>query len=221
MAIWTIQVVSDDGAQLRSRVVTMLACLERAGVSPIAFNQVHAFVFFTDVLSPLWSIAPIRGSVRKDLEGPFYKEVQEVLDEFVTIGLVEIVSLAYREAGQGGAYLDATFRIALKRAEPIIEIIRALPDEAKAERYIQQLAFSFSEISSQRRDEAVEADATYAAGTDERVIDFAEWRKPEEADYSVRAARRLQAYAPEGVIFSDAEQLVLYMRFLKSKAGVS
>jgi len=39
--------------EVKSRAVLMLAALERAGVSPVETDQLHAFAFFANVLSPL------------------------------------------------------------------------------------------------------------------------------------------------------------------------
>ncbi len=211
----------DQPTRLRTRLLVMLACLERAGISPVAVDQLHAFVFFADVMSPLWSLEPLKGSVLKRRDGPFYKEVQVALDEFVACGLVDVVSLDYELADDTSARLSASFRIILPRADHVLSVVRAMPDEADWERFLEQLAFLFAEIATDRRDEAVEVDATYQAGVDERVVDFAEWRAAGEADHSVRAARRLQAYAPKGVTLNQAEQLVLYMRLVKRKASGS
>jgi hypothetical protein len=66
--------------EVKSRALLMLAALERAGVSPVETDQLHAFAFFANVLSPLWSLAPLQGAVLKREAGPFYKELQEALD---------------------------------------------------------------------------------------------------------------------------------------------
>jgi hypothetical protein len=197
----------------------MLAALERAGVSPVETNQLHAFAYFANVLSPLWNLDPLQGSVLKSKEGPFYKELQNALDELIGTGAVDVVTLAYRQVDQGSR-LAATVRIALKRADSVLTALKSMPDELAAGQFLQELAFVFAEIESDRSDEAVDADATYSAPTStaDRVVDFAEWKRPGEADYSVRAARRLQAYAPEGVTLNRAEELVLYMRLMKRKA---
>ena len=99
-------------------------------------------------------------------------------------------------------------------------VLDLMPDETDIGKFLEQLAFVFAEIDTDERDEAVEVDATYSSPdtSEDRVIDFAEWRNPEQADHSVRAAKRLQLYAPTGVTLSRAEELVLYMRLMKRKA---
>jgi hypothetical protein len=131
-----------------------------------------------------------------------------------------VVALAYKDADSGGARLAAKLRILLRRADPILTLLAAMPDETEVARFLEQLAFVFAEIEPTERDEAVDVDATYSAPDTniDRVVDFAEWRDPVQADHSVRAAKRLQSYAPAGVTLSRAEELVLYMRLMKRKA---
>ena len=198
----------------------MLAALERAGISPVETDQLHAFAFFANVLSPLWDLEPLQGSVLKRKAGPFFKELQDALDQFVGWGAVDVVELAYRDVEANGARLAAKFRISLKHAEPSFAALEVMPDEIEIAKFLEQLAFVFAEIEPKERDEAVEVDATYSApdASNDRVVDFAEWRDPKDADHSVRAAKRLQLYAPNGVTLSQAEELVLYMRLMKRKA---
>jgi len=132
---------------------------------------------------------------------------------------VEVVNLAYQDAGTGGARLAASLRILLKCADPALVFLATMPDEAEVARFLEQLAFVFAEIEPDDQDIAVGVDATYSAPDTniDRVIDFAEWRGPVHADHSVRAAKRLQSYAPGAVTLSRAEELVLYMRLMKRK----
>jgi len=205
--------------ELKLRLILMLAALERAGVSPVEINQLHAFAFFANVLSPLWNLDPLQGSVLKRKEGPYYRELQDALDELIGMGAVDVITLDYRVV-EDGARLAATVRIALRRVASVLSALKSMPDEIAAANFLGELAFIFAEIEPARAEEAVGADATYNAPTAamDRVVDFADYRRSSEADYSVRAAQRLQAYAPEGVTLSQAEELVLYMRLMKRKA---
>jgi hypothetical protein len=206
-------------AELKLRLILMLAALERAGVSPVEINQLHAFAFFANVLSPLWNLDPLQGSVLKRKDGPYYRELQYALDELIGTGAVDVIALDYRIV-EDGARLAATVRIALQRVDSVLTVVKCMPDEMATAEFLGELAFIFAEIEPARAEDAVGADATYnapSAATD-RVVDFAEYRTPREADYSVRAAQRLQAYAPEGVTLNQAEELVLYMRLMKRKA---
>ena len=125
------------GVRLRSRLILMLVALERAGVSPVEIHQLHAFAFFANVLSPLWNLEPLRGSVLKRKTGPFYKELQDALDELVGLGLVECVELDYREIDEDKSRLAATFRIVRRRVEAFLSTLRFFPDELQIERYLE------------------------------------------------------------------------------------
>lgn len=206
--------------KMQVRAIAMLAALEKAGASPIEVPQFHAFAFFANVLSPVWELEPVKGSVLKRKSGPFYPELQESIEVLIAKGVVVVERLRY-EPAENGSRLAASIRIDLRRAQPVLSLCAIMPDEMKIALFLEELAFVFVEIEPASVDEAVEVDATYSAptATEDRVVDFAEWQDPAVANFSVRAARRLQAHAPEGVSLSRAEELVLYMRLMKRRVA--
>lgn len=202
---------------LQSRLILMLVSLERAGLSPVSFEQVHSFAYFANVMSPLWNLDPIQGAVLKRKEGPFYIELQDALDRLIGSGAVEVVSMSYAQV-EGGARIAAMVRVSLPKVAPVLSALASMPDEIEAGRFIEELAFVFSEIDPGLQDDSVQVDATYSAPSspEGRVVDFAEFKETAR-NFSVPAARRLQAYAPPGVTLSQAEELVLYMRLIKKR----
>jgi hypothetical protein len=77
-----------------------MEALERTGGTPIDTRTLHAFAFFANVLSPLWDLEPLDGSILKDQHGPYYPALQRELDALVGDGLVTVVSLQPASVGR-------------------------------------------------------------------------------------------------------------------------
>lgn len=202
---------------IRGRLLQMLAALERVEGAPIDTTTLHAFAFFANVLSPLWDLHPLEGSVLKQSGSPYFPALQRELDCLVGLGFVEVVSL---QKGDADGVLQATFRLAHERAFPVLEVMRGLPDEASAEEFLTELADAFIEIRPDRRDDAAEVDAAYSdpAVAEGRIVDFAEWVSPTLGNAAWNTAQQFQRYVPVGVTLSRAEKLVMYMRLMKRRA---
>ncbi|MDF3212485.1 hypothetical protein EN962_22845 [Mesorhizobium sp. M7A.F.Ca.CA.001.09.2.1] len=194
----------------------MLAALERVGGTPIDTRSLHAFAFFANVLSPLWDLHPLEGSVLKDSGAPYFPTLQRELDSLVGGGFVTVVTLARGDA-EG---LLATFRLDHGRATPILEALGTLPDEARTDDFLTELADAFVEIRPDRRDDAAVADAAYSdpAVAEGRIVDFAEWVSPTRGNATWNTAQQFQRYVPIGVTLNRAEKLVMYMRLMKRRA---
>lgn len=201
---------------VRCRLLQLLVALERVGGTPIDIRSFHAFAFFANVLSPLWDLHPLEGSVLKESGAPYFPALQRELDRLVGEGFVTVVSLAKDTEGN----LHATFRLAHERARPVLEVARALPDEASAENFLTELADAFVGIRPDRRDDAAVADAAYSdpAIAEGRIVDFAEWVSPTRDNAAWNTAQEFQRYVPAGVTLSRAEKLVMYMRLMKRRA---
>ena len=201
---------------IRSRLLQMLSALESVGGTPIDTRSLHSFAFFANVLSPLWDLNPLEGSVLKDSGAPYFPALQRELDSLVGDGFVTVVSLARGP----GHELEARFRLAHERARQVLEVLRLLPDEAEAENFLTELADAFVEIRPERRDDAATADAAYSdpAVAEGRIVDFAEWVSPTKGNAAWNTAQQFQRYVPSGVTLNRAEKLVMYMRLMKRRA---
>lgn len=201
---------------IRSRLLQMLASLEQVGGTPIDTRSLHAFAFFANVLSPLWDLHPLEGSVLKDNGAPYFPTLQRELDHLVGEGFVVVEQLVRSDSES----LTATFRLNHSRARPVLRIIGSLPDEARAHEFLTELADAFVEIRPDRRDDAAVADAAYSdpAVAEGRIVDFAEWVSPTRGNPAWNTAQQFQRYVPSGVTLNRAEKLVMYMRLMKRRA---
>lgn len=204
---------------VRARLLQMLSAIERTGGIAISLESLNAFAYFSNVLSPLWEIEPVEGSVLKD-GAPRFPSLEAELDRLVGEGLVKVASLGIETPPQGSPAFTALFRIDAAKAAPTLQIIQALPDEESSEGFLLELAAAFLDIRPDRQDEAAMKDAAYSNPkvSTGRVVDFAEWVSPTRDNASWNVAQAFQRYAPEKVTLNRAEKLVMYMNLMKRRA---
>ena len=193
----------------------MLNALEVVGATPIRTRDFHAFAYFVNVLSPIWDVDPVEGSVLKDKSGPFFPELQRGIDYLISRGAIGVSDLQTRQG-------KISVRIYLNHdlAEPILAAIDFLPDESAIKDFIEKLGLAFVEIVPDRRDDAATVDASWSnpAVDEGRVIDFGEWVRSTHDNPAWNVAQHLQAYAPKGITLNRSEKLLMYMRLMKQRA---
>ena len=215
--------MSDEASTLpiliRARLLQILSALERTGGVAVTIESLNAFAYFANVLSPLWDVDPIEGSILKE-GAPRFDSLEAELDMLVGEGLVKVASLTVGSQSATTQSLSSTFRIDHVRAAPVLQAIQALPDERSSDGFLLELASAFLDIRPDRQADAAAMDAAYSnpkvsAG---RVVDFAEWVSPTRDNASWNVAQTFQRYVSEKVTLSRAEKLVMYMKLMKRRA---
>jgi hypothetical protein len=201
-------------------LMQIMDALEQVGGTPISRRDLHAFAYFSNVLSPLWEVEPVEGSVLKERTGPYFPSLQREIDACVGNGLLLVEAIGPLADISGEARIDASFRLDTLRSKTLIDKISALPDETAVGGFLLELAFAFLEIAADRRDDATLWDAAWSDPSiaDDRVVDFAEWVSSTYQNPTWNAAQRFQEFAPKGVTLSRAEKLLMYMRLMKRRA---
>jgi hypothetical protein len=209
---------SASDVDVQSRVLQILASLEEAGATPITNRDLHAIAYLANVLSPMWDIEPIEGSVLKSKDGPRSTLFEAQLDRCVFQGLATVTSL--EDDPESPSRISASYRLAAERARPLLDIINTFPDEQIVRVFLNELAFAFAEIAPELRDDTALADASWddPAIADQRVVDFAEFIS-QSRNPSRNVVNAFQRYAPAGVIYSRIEKLAMYLRLLKRRAN--
>lgn len=205
--------------RLRARALQLISALEKAGGAAVSGKDLHAFAYLANVLSPLWELEPLDGSILKDDDGPYYPTLQKEIDFLIGNSIVTVVTLERIKAGARNI-LGASFILNRDKSNSILECINRLPDESRFEVFLLELASAFLEINKDQRDDAALYDAAYSdpAISTGRIVDFAEWVSSTTQNPSWNAAQSFQQYMPAGITLSPAEKLVMYMRLLKRRA---
>ncbi|MFN3625044.1 MAG: hypothetical protein ACK4TP_13400 [Hyphomicrobium sp.] len=209
---------SDDAATLarQVRLIVLLEAARSAGLTPIDVVRLHTLAYLSNVLSQVWDMPPMDGKILKRRGGPFYPAMQADLDRLVGMGLVLLGRVGHRQDEDGRWRLEGEYRLNSSLAAPVLDAIRRSEAEARTLRYVKEIAFALAGLDEAEIDRAVSEDATYAdpAISPGNVVDFGEWQRWQEKNYSANASLRLGDLLPSGRRASTGEQLHLYVRHL-------
>jgi hypothetical protein len=196
------------------RLILLLDAASRAGLVPLDVRTLHTFAYFANVLSPVWDMPPMDGSVLKMQDGPYYPVLQHELDRLVGIGIARISNLGHDADDEGRWRLRGAFRLNDHLAAPILAVIETFEGEAVVHAFLVELALALSGLPRELAACASMQDATFADSLTENgnVLDFGEWKV---RNYSSNAARRFRDLTSAGIVATQAELLHLYVRHLR------
>lgn len=200
----------------RVRLVSLLEASREAGIEPLPTLRLHLIAYLANVLSPVWEMPSVDGSVLKRSGGPFYPDLQNDLDRLVGLGVVRVEKLRHQRIDDDRYRLDGSYRLNPDLAEPILTYLRTMPEEAVAMRFVRELVLALSALTDEEIDRAITEDPTYTnpkVGND-NVIDFGEWLS---ANYSAAAAEKVGDLVPSGAVVGASEKVHLYVRHLRRR----
>lgn len=200
----------------RVRLVSLLEASREAGIEPLPTLRLHLIAYLANVLSPVWDMPSVDGSVLKRSGGPFYPDLQNDLDRLVGLGVVRVEKLRHQRIDDDRYRLDGSYRLNPDLAEPILTYLSTMPEEAVAMRFVRELVLALSALTDEEIDRAITEDPTYTnpkVGND-NVIDFGEWLS---ANYSAAAAEKVGDLVPSGAVVGASEKVHLYVRHLRRR----
>ena len=200
----------------RIRLVVLLQASAEAGIEPLPTMRLHAVAYLANVLAPVWDMPSVDGAILKRSGGPFYPDLQRDLDRLVGLGVVAVADLKHVRIDDNHYRVEASYRLNLRMAAPILDYLETLADEAEAAHFVRELVLALSSLSDEEIDRAVTEDATYSnprVGPD-NVIDFGEWV---ETNYSAAAAEKVGSLIPTGAVVGASEKVHLYVRHLRRR----
>ena len=209
----------------RSRLIVLLDAAERAAITPIASNRLHAFAYLADVLSPVWDLPPFDGKILQLEGGPHYPDLQEELDHLVVLGLAEVSNLTYVGRAGGGARIEGDYGLHFASAhlDPLLAALGAGAHEGsidtldcRVHAFLVELAGALATLPNREIDRATSVDVTYQSkGIGENVIDFGSWTSDRWTDNPTwRTTDRFDQFLPEGATLTGGEKLFLYADYL-------
>jgi len=200
----------------RVRLVILLEASHEAGIDPLPTLRLHLIAYLANVLSPVWEMPSVDGTILKRSGGPFYPDLQADLDRLVGIGVVRVEGLRHQRLDDDRYRIEGSYRLNKALAEPILSFLQRLPDEAEAAKFVRELVLALSALSDSEIDRAISEDATYANPNvgEDNVIEFG---ARISQNFSAAAAERIGDFVKTGALVGASEKVHLYVRHLKRR----
>ena len=103
----------------RVRLVVLLDASREAGLDPLPTRRLHLIAYLANVLSPVWDMPSVDGTVLKRRGGPFYPDLQADLDRLVGLGVARVEGLRHQRIDDDRYRLEGRFRLDRELARPI------------------------------------------------------------------------------------------------------
>lgn len=207
-----------DARKRPVRVLALLDALESASIFEAQLRVVHELAYLSNVLAPVFDLAPISASLLKRQGGAYYPELQDTIDQLVGRGLVLASGIRYEQVPEEQRYrLAARYRLNRALADPALEAFRKAYADTDEPFFIRELCAAYALLSDQDLGRLFRFDARYAdADVDNNeVIDFGQWVRPASANFSRNAAL---SFRP-GDWLKPAERLFMYIEHVQGKAN--
>lgn len=203
------------------RLLQLLRALDLAGTCPVSLSAMHSFVYFANVLSPLWNLAPYENEVLKSSKGPYYPAIQRQIDTLIANGNIRVDSFQYSESHNNRAWLEAHISLPDSKVEDVDLLVSAYPDDNNVFPFLCELALAFAEIRPDKQDDAALADATYSDPnySVNRIIDLSNHRAINKKNATIRVTEKFQEYLVGEDSLTRTQKLLLYMRLMKRRAN--
>lgn len=206
-----------SGARGKIRLLQLMEAAERAALTPIATDKLHAFAYLCDVLSPVWGLAPFDKRILKTGRPPFYPDLQREIDRLVAMGLFEVSDLSYQKAPDGSMIFQAKYalRFGSSHGRAIRATLEADADAKPTQAYFDELARALASL----RDEDIAAAAAEDASYDDASIatgDVIDFGSAARRVRTHEATSSLDALFPN-IHLTPARRLYMYAHYLGRK----
>lgn len=208
----------------RLRALALVDAAERAALTPVPVERLHALAYLADVLSPVWGLMPFDPVALKTDREPFFGRFQDQLDDLVILGLLEVTTLTYEEVPKGRAgelALRTSYHLRYEDAHlgPILSFIRDDEELGLRLRFFAALASAMSRLPDSEIARAVTKDAAWE-DTDVPVDELVEFKTLTGERTNTRTDGMLAVFdelSPGGVPLAGAARLRLYAAFLAER----
>lgn len=199
------------------RLVSLLDAAAHSGLTPLSARHIHAIVYISDALAPLWDLVPLTSEVLKQQGGPYDAELQRDLDHLVGKGLVAVDDVQYEWSRELGWRVTALYS-ASELSQPLLRTIAEFPDEANTMSILREICLAISALPDESVDATLASDVTYTdgyIGPNTLVV----LQDEDDSNRSSRLARRFQDVVGPVRNLGPAELANLYVRHLYRAVG--
>ncbi len=200
------------------RVLALLDALADASIFEVPLRVVHELAYLSNVLAPVFDLAPFSASLLKRQGGPYYPDLQQTIDVLVGRGMVLVSDIRYESVPEERRYsLHANYRINRTLAEPTLVAYHEVYADTGEPFFIGELCAAYSMLADQELGQAFRFDARYSDSDvdNNEVIDFGQWVNATNTNFSRNAA---MSFRP-GESLQPAERIFMYIEHVQRKAG--
>lgn len=202
---------------------------ERAALTPIPAQKLHALAYLSDALSPVWGLVAFDPVALKTGREPFFGRFQDELDDLIILGLLEVTTFDYGGPasvdGGAGIQLNARYQLRYSSSalEPLLAHIRDDEELGVRLKFFISLASAISRLPDKVIAEAATKDAAWD-NADIPTDDVVEFSTVTGARSRNRTDGTLDAFAkqmPGSRPLEPAAKLRLYTAFLAERLRVA
>ncbi|ABF09704.1 hypothetical protein [Cupriavidus metallidurans] len=210
-----------DSLEARKRPIRVLALLEAladASIFEAPLRVVHELAYLSNVLAPVFELAPFSASLLKRQGGPYYPELQDTIDLLVGRGMVFASGIRYEPVPEEKRYrLHANYRINRALAGSALAAYHEVYADTGEPFFIGELCAAYSMLADQELGQAFRFDARYADKDvdNNEVIDFGQWVSAASTNFSRNAA---MSFRP-GESLQPAERIFMYIEHVQRKVA--
>lgn len=200
------------------RVLALLDALADASIFEAPLRAVHELAYLSNVLAPVFELAPFSASLLKRQGGPYYPELQETIDLLVGRGMVLASDIRYEPVPEEKRYRPhANYRINRALAGPALAAYHEVYAHTGEPFFIGELCAAYGMLADHELGQAFRFDARYADKDvdNNEVIDFGQWANAASTNFSRNAA---MSFRP-GESLQPAERIFMYIEHVQRKAG--
>lgn len=196
-----------------ARTLLLLDAADQADISPILGRDAHFVAYLTEALAPSWGADGQTLSMLKSGTGPFFRDLQQSLDELVIMGVARVEDFSF-QFGADGWRLHASYFLNRSVANPIIETILRFPEEQSVSSLMIEISLGVAgvDVGALISSDVLLRDGRTSAG---RLIEF---RDSTGANVASNVANYFGESMPDGGGASPGEKVGLYMALLRKRA---
>lgn len=209
----------------RLRALAVLEAAERAALTPIPAQKLHALAYLSDVLSPVWGLAAFDPVALKTGREPFFGRFQDELDDLIVLGLLEVTTFNYGGLDSVGRrdaiQLNARYQLRYSSSflEPLLAHIREDEELGVRLSFFISLASAISRLPDNVIAEAAMKDAAWDNAnipTDD-VVEFSTVSGGRSRNRTDGTLDAFSKYMPGSKALEPVAKLRLYTAFLAER----
>ena len=212
--------VSSTAMMRRLRVIGVLDAAERLNATPLELEPMHAILYFTEALAPVWNLPILDGQILKRIR-PYYPALQADVDALVGRGVIAVSGVRYIRIDNHWT-LDANYNLNRTFSDRILTAAKRFPLRAAELAFVQEVMYATSGLGTAGLAAAGELDATYS----DPLVDVGglievERDRGDGYNRTAAAAFRFNQLLGSESPISTAEMVNLYVRRLYSRMHVA